>query len=562
MRANVDQHGITLQAIAGTAVVLLGWSMAKADVKDILGFAVHRTDRTENEAYWLEGMKVFQETDPGTPKASLRQHPLQGFTWSDFTAKPGHEYLYRVVALKGQPTALREDADVSVEVATEMETHGPHAVWFNRGAAASQEYARRFGHRRPDDVGPPAFAWLSRGLWEALRDFIGRAHGPGFGLRVAAYEFNYGPVLEALKAASHAGADVQIIYDARKTDPAEGNRAAVDAAGIHALCRERTANPSAIAHNKFIVLLEQGRPTCVWTGSTNFSQGGIFGHANVGHEVRNVEVARAFLAYWDLLKDDPDSRTLRPEVAQLTPTPAPGSSPPPGTVELFSPRSGLQLLEWYVAQAASASTLVCATFAFGINQAFVPMFQTPFAGLRYAMLDSAGATAEAKQMVAALRQRPDNRFVIGNHLATNRFDKWVQEQLSGLNRHVQYIHTKYLLVDPFGDDPVVITGSANFSDASTRDNDENMLVIRGEKAVADIYGSEFFRLWNHYAFREWVANQRELTTARPQFLKTDDSWRNLYYGDTEQARQRLILSGLDPTSIESRSMPVPGGFRQ
>jgi hypothetical protein len=115
---------------------------------------------------------------------------VQGFTWSDFTAKLGHDYTYRVVALKGKPTALREDADVSVEVATEVESNGTQAVWFNRGAAASQEYARRFGNRRPEDVGPPAFAWLSRGLWEALRDFIGRAQGPEFGLRVAAYEFN------------------------------------------------------------------------------------------------------------------------------------------------------------------------------------------------------------------------------------------------------------------------------------------------------------------------------------------------------------------------------------
>ena len=66
------------------------------DSQDVLGFAVHRTDHTEDEAFWLEGIKVFEETDPGTAKASLRSHPVQGFTWSDFTAKPGHEYTYRV----------------------------------------------------------------------------------------------------------------------------------------------------------------------------------------------------------------------------------------------------------------------------------------------------------------------------------------------------------------------------------------------------------------------------------------------------------------------------------
>jgi len=72
---------------------------------------------------------------------------------------------------------------------------------------------------------------------------------------------------------------------------------------------------------------------------------------------------------------------------------------------------------------------------------------------------------------------------------------------------VQYIHTKFMLVDPLGPDPIVVTGSANFSAASTTDNDENMLVIRGNRRVADVYLGEYMRLWNHYAFREWVAKQ-------------------------------------------------------
>ena len=50
----------------------------------------------------------------------------------------------------------------------------------------------------------------------------------------------------------------------------------------------------------------------------------------------------------------------------------------------------------------------------------------------------------------------------------------------------------------------MITGSANFSDASTRKNDENMLVIRGDRRVADIYLSEFMRLFNHFQFRGLV----------------------------------------------------------
>ena len=61
-----------MRAFAGIHVVLLGWSMTKLKSQRVLGFAVHRTDHTEGEAFWLEGIKVFEETDPGTTKASLR----------------------------------------------------------------------------------------------------------------------------------------------------------------------------------------------------------------------------------------------------------------------------------------------------------------------------------------------------------------------------------------------------------------------------------------------------------------------------------------------------------
>src|SRR5262249_18333449 len=149
----------TLQAIAGTYVVLLGIDMKPADCAGLLGFAIHRTDHVEEEAYWLKGTKTFKETDPGLPPGaqySTREHPIQGFTWADYTAKPGYDYTYRVVALKGTPRALQPAGEVSVRIQTESPQGGTQDVYFNRGAACSQEYARRFGNRSPKDVGQPA----------------------------------------------------------------------------------------------------------------------------------------------------------------------------------------------------------------------------------------------------------------------------------------------------------------------------------------------------------------------------------------------------------------------
>ena len=60
-------------------------------------------------------------------------------------------------------------------------------------------------------------------------------------------------------------------------DPAEANREAIANTAIESLVIPRRATPSYIAHNKFVVLLEDGEPREVWTGSTNMTAGGIFG---------------------------------------------------------------------------------------------------------------------------------------------------------------------------------------------------------------------------------------------------------------------------------------------
>ena len=69
MRKKTTSQGLTLQVIAGTYVVLLGFNMDEADWDGLMGFAIHRTDHHEEEAYWMEGLKTFEETDPGLRRA-------------------------------------------------------------------------------------------------------------------------------------------------------------------------------------------------------------------------------------------------------------------------------------------------------------------------------------------------------------------------------------------------------------------------------------------------------------------------------------------------------------
>ena len=71
---------------------------------------------------------------------------------------------------------------------------------------------------------------------------------------------------------------------------------------------------------------------------------------------------------------------------------------------------------------------------------------------------------------------------------------------SGVNKHVKYIHSKFMLIDPLGEHPIIVTGSANFSPATTENNDENMLVLHGEsaRAAVHVYLTEFMRLFDPF----------------------------------------------------------------
>ncbi len=545
MRARATgADGLSAQAIAGPHVVLLGLDMRRPKTRGLLGFAIERTDPVEDERYWLRGFRVFRSNADGVRpghSVSLREHPLQSFLWGDYTVKPGRPYRYRVVALYGKPKRLEPGAEVTVDVTTEATDDGIHGIHFNRGVAGSQAYNRLFGRPpRDGDRSDPAYDWLGRGLDQAIIDFVGRAKGSRFGLRAAVYEFAYPYVLDALRAAADTGADVRIIYDRRGAPGKRGGRhrvwesseAAIRKAGIGDLVIPRKTN-NAIAHNKFIVLTEDGAPTAVWTGSTNITWGGIFGQSNVGHEVRDPAVAAAYLDYWDRLQPDPAFAAIRPGNMQACPDPPDRLGK--GVTPIFSPRGDLGLIDWYADQARRAKRSFFMTSPFGVHPKIADAIRPESNVLRYLVL-------EAEDTGVRFDQDTDVKVAVGSFLKTDILDRWTVERLSGLNNKVLYSHTKFMLIDPLGDDPLVVSGSGNFSDKSVSDNDENMLLIRGDTRVADAYLGEFMAIFNHFYFRYLSQKLQTRGGEDAAYLREDDSWVDRYYDRTRPSyRQRLLF---------------------
>lgn len=554
MRNRVEGQGLALQAIAGTYVVLLAWDIEDEALKEgLLGFALKRTDLADDESRWLKSMKVFPGAATTLGMSALtKNQPIQSFQWGDYSAKAGHAYTYKLVPLYGQPESLTEGNPLEVTITTESEEGETHSVFFNRGSVATQEYARRFNNIKPsEDASGEAYRWLSRGLVESIIGFIERATGEGYGLRGAFYQFQWPDVLAELRHARDRGADVRILYDAipsADNNPVAANKKQIADSGIEDICQGFT--DGTLMHNKFLVLTKDGTPVSVLTGSTNMTENGLYGHLNCIHVVEDGDVAADYLSLWEALQSDPGTSILKDWTGVRTALTADIDGDPVTCV--FSPLSTLSTLETYAELAGQAEQGLFMTFAFGMNKLFQPVYRQDDDVLRFALMEKPGlpnAMEQGKQDIAEIRSLDNVMVAIGNHIKTNSFDAWLAEldAVSG-NTHVHWVHTKFMLVDPLGAAPVVVTGSANFSDASTTKNQENMLVIRGDTRVADIYLGEFMRSFAHYAYREAVARHKKdgakAEPWTPQYLATDNSWLEDYFkeGSARYLKRRYFVS--------------------
>jgi hypothetical protein len=158
VKASATQEGLTVRAIAGTHAVLLGIDLEEGKRAGCLGFSVERVHLgtpgkllppEKQEHRWLPNRLRFPHA-ASELQGTTDQFPLQKFRWGDFTTYPGHRFRYRVIAQYGAPDHLTPGAVAEVEVTTEAPASSETAIFFNRGAAASQAYIDRFGDLDPD----------------------------------------------------------------------------------------------------------------------------------------------------------------------------------------------------------------------------------------------------------------------------------------------------------------------------------------------------------------------------------------------------------------------------
>lgn len=542
MRRTAAHDGLTLKAYAGTTGVLLAFDIAPERRPGLLGFAVHRSAPDGSER-WLPGQLAFpgQAHEPGEALPT-NVAPIQAFRWSDYAVYPNRTYTYAVHPVYGQPGTLDVQSGPSVTVTTSPQDAGEHIVTFNRAAAASQAFARRFPRVAEDLLArkkagqaavlpADALEWLSRGALEQILRFIDAAQDETWALDIAIYEYELLPILHAVERAVQRRVNVRVVYHAAARDPQT-------AENEHNLARvpdayKRARVTTRIHHHKFMVRsrLQDGKrvPHAVLCGSTNFTENGVYRQANVVHVAQTPHVARTYLDLFEVLFSGTDTKATKAYIGEHNPLPASWGECFVG----FSPRSGERDLNAFVTLIGEAKRDVMFCTAFDLDDRILNalwgtegdnVLRLGLQNRRQEKPSTEVGEASGGEIVGTHRDR--TRQFAAAALLPGGLEGFLQENTAGQAGSI-LIHTKLVVLDFTTDCPTVISGSHNYSKNASGGNDENYLVLRGNIDVADAYGCELLRIYDHYRFR-WLLREEGATTA-PTLAPTD-AWTQDYFG--------------------------------
>jgi phosphatidylserine/phosphatidylglycerophosphate/cardiolipin synthase-like enzyme len=194
-------------------------------------------------------------------------------------------------------------------------------------------------------------------------------------IRGACYEFHYPDFIKILKDIQKSGVDVNVVYDAKNYG--DVNKAALKAAAASKAVKHVRDNEVTQAHNKFFVILDKkDKAIKVWTGSTNISAKGIFGHCDTGHVINDISIAQKYADYWGLVYQNLDRTTYRAEVENLEDgKDKTAAEIPEGISVFFSPRKKKDMLQTYADLIKAADEMVCCIYPFNIDKGVPGCFQ-------------------------------------------------------------------------------------------------------------------------------------------------------------------------------------------
>lgn len=534
-----------VKAYAGTNGVLLAMDLAEPRRKGLLGFAIEKQQGTKPWLFLFNSLTFPNKahTFPQFHATPSDIAPLQKFRWADYAVNPGMILHYRVHLAYGTADAVQLGESLQLTISSDDGQPSNQSVMFNRAVAASQAFQRKFpeldalisaNKNMPIEAWPDApRQWLENGLLAHLLGFIERAVDGQWALDIAIYEYQLQAIVDAVNAAFTRGVKVRVLYHARPDD----EDTTINEASLAALppASKRGRVTHNIFHNKFMILSrvdasEERQPEAVLCGSTNFTANGVYRQANVVHVLDDESIAASYLQTFEQIWAQPDDiGATRDWVTEHNPM-----NPQQPLFAGFSPRTGGADLQEFVRIIGAAKKDVLFVTAFSLPDAILnALLGQPHDDiLRYGLQNTASR-------ISGFHADRSAEFAATALLNTG-LEGWLRENMKGQKGNL-LVHTKAVVTDFTTDTPTIISGSHNLSASASNGNDENYLIIRGDTDLADRYGLELLRFYEHYRFR-YFAKKLALKQVSP--LAVDDSWTNDYYleGDLRQL-SRLRFAG-------------------
>ena len=495
--------------------------------------------------------------------------------------------------------------------------HGDCSVFFNRGIISTQAIARNLPKGKsglPNSdalkkaIQKPGNALRSRlvgNLEDGVLTLLERAQKEGGQCYCALYELSDKDLVDHLAG---LGKRVHIVLSNAGEDTEEGagdgDSTNTDARKrFHKLkmdVTDRMLKKGHIGHNKFVVYVGKKGPQAVLSGSTNWTPTGLCAQSNNAIIIESPDLATQYLDYWKLLKKDTEAAGEERAKLQGTPFRAGNKKErPTEDLEDDEKKPSGNLRVWFSPNTPQKSVprsngktpptpadlnevfeLIEGAKQGALFLAFIPGNPSIVTTLKqvydakkeegklfylrgaatspdpagvfkvdlYHRSSTSDATVRPVENPPALRANARVASVAGIFAS---FAKW-EAEIYKLGHAV--IHDKILVLDPFTDDSVVITGSHNLGFRASYANDENLLVIRGNRAVAEAYAAHVLDVYEHYRWR-WKLQEplrdalaklkkrnpkakpgdlwkKAIATTQPSIIR--DAWKNLEPDDRWQ----------------------------
>jgi phosphatidylserine/phosphatidylglycerophosphate/cardiolipin synthase-like enzyme len=603
-----------MQAVAfsNNDIAVVAWTFG-GKLQNCLGFAIYRIDVKAGTETCLPAMATFAH-QTATPNRTTADDPIQKFFWKDVYALRGGTYKYKIVPMGGTPGSGLQPLPYGPLVSNAVQlspSYGTMSAYFNRGILATQSTAHQLQGGK--DLAGMKGVLLQRivnpsdqlrkdlagQLIEAVTALPDEAHANGEDCYCALYEFQDQELIDhlaALKSNAHLilsnmpGTPDDNPRGPKTNDTYATEREHIKDAGV--VVTDRFMPSSHIGHNKFTILQGNDGPKAVQFGSTNWTSRALCAQTNNSLVARSPALATAYRSYWDRLKADttaPHGKngTTAQQAPALRNADANGGKPTPiaiedgsGTIDIwFSPNTPKargkdkaneacppDLNEVFSIIASAQQAILFLAFQPGAPSIIDAIAKAEIAKPTLFIRGAVTAAGAANRFDVGIKGEtppanqkrpkgspplPEDYRVIAAGGVKDNIGLWEKE----LNQAgFAVIHDKIVVVDPFSDNCVVVTGSHNLGYAASYNNDENMAIIRGHRALAEAYAAHVLDVYDHYAWRYWL--QQKGYNAAWTFLASDDTWQNSYFDASNQVKSAELNFWLSATP-HADALPTP-----